>query len=335
MSLKKLLPYLLFIALVFGWYLFTHLHTQQTQTNVNVPGANTNLILYEQPDAGHQPLVDAIGSARQEVLVEVYLLSDKQIIQALEDAKSRGVDVKVMMEEHPFGGGGLNQKTKAQLDASGISTEWSNPTFKLTHEKSITIDTHETFILSQNLTASAFTKNREYDVLDTNPTDVSEVRTIFIDDWERKPYSPTQNTNIIESPDTSRQALITLITRATSSIDAETEDIGDMQMIDLLSQKAKTIPVKLIVPTLKQLASNKDALDTLSAAGVQVKTISTPYMHAKMIVSDGNKAYTGSINFSTQSMDRNRELGIIMTQLDDLKILQNTFESDWNEATAY
>ena len=54
-----------------------------------------------------------------------------------------------------------------------------------------------------------------------------------------------------------------------------------------------------------------------------------------MILSDDDKAYVGSINFSTQSMDQNRELGIILTQPDDLQILKTTFENDWNRATLF
>ena len=100
--------------------------------------------------------------------------------------------------------------------------------------------------------------------LDTNPPDVTEVRTIFIDDWERKAFTPPQNSNLIESPDNSRAALTTLINGATSSIDAETEDIGDTQLVQDLSEKAKTLPVKLIVPTLSQLESNKTALEELT-----------------------------------------------------------------------
>ncbi len=333
MSPKKILSYLTLLFFVFGWYFLAHTHPQQT--NVHVLGANTNLTLYEEPDAGHQPILDAIHAAQKEILVEVYLLSDKQIIQALVDATSRGVDVKVMMEQHPFGSGSLNEKSKEQLDASGISTEWSNPTFTLTHEKSITIDGSETFILSQNLTASAFTKNREHDVLDTNPQDVTEVRTIFYDDWEKKPFSPPQNTSIIESPDTSRTVLVALVTGATKSLDAETEDIDDDQLISAFCDRAKIITVRLLTPTLSQLSSNKNSLTKLSSCGVEVKTISSPYMHAKMLVSDNTKAYIGSINFSTQSMDQNRELGIILTVPDDIETLENTFEKDWDNATTY
>jgi cardiolipin synthase len=332
-SLKKILPTLILVLLVYGWYFFVHQTSHPSK--LNVLGASTNLQLYVQPETGTQPLVDAIDSAQKEVLVEVYLLSDKPIINALEDAKSRGVDVKVMMEEHPVSGGSLNNKTKLALDAAGVTTEWSDPSFALTHEKSITIDGSETFVLSQNLTASAFSKNREYDILDTNPPDVTEVRTIFIDDWERKSFAPPQNSNLIESPDNSRAALATLINGATDSIDAETEDIDDNQLIQDLSDKAKTLKVRLIVPTISQLESNKTALQELSSAGVQVRTISSPYMHAKMILSDENKAYIGSINFSTQSMDENRELGIIFTQADDLQTLNATFETDWDRATPF
>jgi phosphatidylserine/phosphatidylglycerophosphate/cardiolipin synthase-like enzyme len=56
-------------------------------------------------------------------------------------------------------------------------------------------------------------------------------------------------------------------------------------------------------------------------------------MHAKMIISDDKKAYIGSINFSTQSMDKNRELGIILTQQDIIQTISTTFQKDWNTAT--
>jgi phosphatidylserine/phosphatidylglycerophosphate/cardiolipin synthase-like enzyme len=57
-------------------------------------------------------------------------------------------------------------------------------------------------------------------------------------------------------------------------------------------------------------------------------------MHAKMILSDDTKAYIGSINFSAQSMDENRELGIILTQADSIQKLTTTFETDWESAKA-
>jgi hypothetical protein len=71
--LKKFLPMLILIVLVYGWYFF--IHQESHPSKLSVLGASTNLILYVQPETGHQPLLDAINSAQKEVLVEVYLIT--------------------------------------------------------------------------------------------------------------------------------------------------------------------------------------------------------------------------------------------------------------------
>lgn len=332
-ALKKYLPLLLLLIIVYAWFFLEHLPQQPKK--LNVLGASTNITLFVQPDTGRQPLLDAIANAQKEIDVEVYLLSDKQIIAALEDAHQRGVLVNVMMEQHPFGGGNLNIKTEKELDSHGVNTQWSSPSFALTHEKTMIIDNAEVFILSQNLTASSFSKNREYDIVDTSPQDVAEIKTIFKDDWEHSPFTPPTSSDIIESPDNSRGALTTLILSAQNSIDAETENIDDDSLINSFCDKAKKITVRILTPTLSQLSANQDELQKLSDCGVRVKNISSPYMHAKMIIEDSTKAYIGSINFSTQSMDRNREVGIILTESNTLQTLEATFEKDWAKAFVF
>ena len=96
--------------------LTTHLPVQHKK--LDVLGAKTNTTLFVEPDAGRTPIIDAIDSAQKEVLVEVYLLSDKSVINALDKAKNRGVSVKVMLEEHPFGGGSLNSRTASSSSGS-------------------------------------------------------------------------------------------------------------------------------------------------------------------------------------------------------------------------
>ena len=57
------------------------------------------------------------------------------------------------------------------------------------------------------------------------------------------------------------------------------------------------------------------AFAQLEAAGVHVvlypDTSSALYIHAKVIDVDSTKAFVGSENFSTASLDYNRELGLI------------------------
>jgi hypothetical protein len=59
------------------------------------------------------------------------------------------------------------------------------------------------------------------------------------------------------------------------------------------------------------------AFSKLEASGVHVvlyaDTASTLYIHAKVIEVDGARAFVGSENFSTASLDYNRELGLVTT----------------------
>lgn len=333
--MKKFFTTLSLMAIVYVWFFISQIVLKPKPLPIS--GANSNLTLYVQPAAGRDPILNVLNQARSEILVEVYILSDKEIISALEKAKDRGVKVAVMLEQHPYGGGGnLNPKAKEELTKAGVAVEWANSAFSLTHEKGIVIDGTSAFVMTQNLTASAFTKNREYDVLDNNKQDVSEMRTVFMDDWERKDFQKTiQNDSLLESPNTSRAGLTTLIDKASKEVDLETEDIDDDQIISLLSRKQKTSRVRLLVPALSQVGSNKPSLLRLVSSGVEVRTIKSPYMHAKLILTDAKKAYVGSINLSKQSIDQNRELGMMLTQSDAIGTLVSTFESDWNSGSAF
>ncbi len=132
--------------LVYGWFYISQNIIKPH--GENVLGADTNVSVIVQPESGEIPIVNAIDNAKSEVLVEVYLLSDKKVIESLINAKKRRVDVKVMLEKHPFGGGNINITTNETLDSAGVSTEWSNPKYSLTHEKAIIVDKNLLFVLS-------------------------------------------------------------------------------------------------------------------------------------------------------------------------------------------
>ena len=331
--MKKVISTLFLVLLVYSWFFI--FHTPPKPTPKQVLGESNNITLFIEPDSGRKPILDAINSAKYEILVEVYLLSDKEIINSLIAARSRGVAVNVILEEHPFGGGGLNPKTKTELLAKGIAVKWSNPEFALTHEKALIIDNSSVFILSQNLAESSFSKNREFDLLDKNQADVDEVRKIFLADWQRSSYAAGGDLAILESPDNSRSVLTSLINSAKSEIEIEVEVIDDREVEDALAAKAKIIPVKLILPKLSQIDSNKEAMNELTKENVKVKTLGSPYVHGKTILIDDTKAYLGSVNLTSASMDDNRELGIVVSDSVVVKELDTTFTKDWDVATIY
>jgi phosphatidylserine/phosphatidylglycerophosphate/cardiolipin synthase-like enzyme len=327
-SLRRILPLLLLILSVYLWYFLTRVIPAAQPITVNT--ANSNVSLFVEPESGRNPIINEIENAKHEILLEVYLLSDEEIINSLKRARMRGLDVRVMTEEHPFGGGS-NKKDMDELSDSGVRTKWTNPSYTLTHEKTIVIDGKEVFILNQNLTKSAFTKNREYDILDGNPEDVNTVKTIFLDDWERKGFNSPATSSLVVSPVTSRKILSALISKSSKSLDIEIEDIDDSKITDIIVQEARKETVRVIIPSLSQISSNSKAINILKSGGVQVKQLSSPYIHAKLILSDNRTAYVGSVNFSAQSMDENREVGIILSNEKILHTLRQTFETDWDK----
>lgn len=328
---RKKFLLLILIALVYVSYFLTHGTTQPTQPHVL--SAQSNIFLFTQPEDGRQTLLSEINNAKTEILLEVYMLSDKQIIQALLAAKERGVSEKVILEKHPFGGGNINDKTYQELTADGVPVTWSSPSYALTHEKAMIIDNKEVFVLNQNLTAASFIKNREYDILDANPEDVKEARDIFFADTNRIPVTLSQS-HLLVSPENSRATLIGLIKSTTAHIFIEMEILDDKQIIEELSKKAATIPVEIIIPDTQTVGANIVSAAILQKAGVQVRTVKNPYIHAKLLITD-TTAYIGSINFSSDSMDRNRELGILLTDQQIVGKLLSDFTADWDNAIVF
>jgi cardiolipin synthase A/B len=311
----------------------------QCQSNCTTGSGAQGVRVFVEPDAGESVVVNAISDARKSVWLEIYLLSDTKVIHALEDAANHGIDVRVMLEPHPFGGGTSPSRTLDQLKAAGIKAQYSDPDFALTHEKGMIIDGNTAYIMTSNFTRSAlggysgssYLSNREYDIIDTNTKDVQAVIAIFNADWNHT-TAQFNDPNLVVSPVNSRNDFNTLISSAHHTLLIEAEEMNDDAIEQALvnaAQHGVRVEVILPAPHGSQSDSNSQGIGTIKQGGVQVKEDSKLYMHAKIIVVDGKTAFVGSENISTQSLDRNRELGIIVSDAGVLSTLQNTFQKDW------
>jgi phosphatidylserine/phosphatidylglycerophosphate/cardiolipin synthase-like enzyme len=311
----------------------------QCQSNCTTGSGAQGVRVFVEPDAGESVVVNAISDAHKSVWLEIYLLSDTKVIHALEDAANHGIDVRVMLEPHPFGGGTSPSRTLDQLKAAGIKAQYSDPDFALTHEKGMIIDGNTAYIMTSNFTRSAlggysgssYLSNREYDIIDTNAKDVQAVIAIFNADWNHT-TAQFNDPNLVVSPVNSRNDFNTLISSAHHTLLIEAEEMYDDAIEQALvnaAQHGVRIEVILPAPHGSQSDSNSQGIDTIKQGGVQVKEDPKLYMHAKIIVVDGKTAFVGSENISTQSLDRNRELGIIVSDAGVLSTLQNTLQKDW------
>jgi phosphatidylserine/phosphatidylglycerophosphate/cardiolipin synthase-like enzyme len=295
--------------------------------------------VFVEPDDGEQVITNAIRSAQKSIWLEIYILSDRNVIRTLEEASNRGLDVRVMLEPRPFGGGTSPAKTMDALTAAGIKAQPTNPGFSLTHEKGMLIDGTTAYIMTSNFSRSALGgssgssgyRNREYGIIDTNSQDVEAIAAIFMADWN---HSTVQfnDPNLVVSPINSRNDFTTLINSAHSTLLIEAEEMNDSDIEQALTNAAQHgVYIEVILPAAQGTSgdSNSQGIATIKQGGVQIREDAQLYMHAKIIIVDGRIAFIGSENISTQSLDQNRELGIIVSDPSVLNKLQTTFQSDW------
>ena len=297
--------------------------------------------VFVEPDAGEAPILHAIEGANVSLDVEVYLLTDRSVTNALEDAAARGVNVRVLLEPHPFGQGTVSaQKIIESLVAAGVHAQAADPAYYYTHAKFLIVDAATLYVLTANLSRSGLGgssagANREYGAITTNPGDVAEARAIFAADWSRGPTPNLTDPRLVVSPVNARVTIMALIASAHTALDVEDEEMVDAASEEaLIAASRRGVRVEVVLPAPSSGSSSSGDVSRLLSGGVGVRYLGAPYVHAKLIMADGAVAFVGSENFSATSLDQNRELGIIIGDRQALATLGATFTQDWSLGSA-
>ncbi|WP_407658598.1 putative Ig domain-containing protein [Kitasatospora acidiphila] len=138
------------------------------------------------------------------------------------------------------------------------------------------------------------------------------------------------------SPTDSQTQLLNLINGAQHSLDVEEEEFGDTALVNaIVADAQRGVAVRVVAENTS--GSYTTQLNQVTAAGGKVTTYSSStgyYIHAKAIVSDYGtstaKAFAGSENFSDNSLNHNRELGIILSDSGVVSGLESAITADFN-----
>lgn len=295
--------------------------------------------LFVEPDDGQAPVLDAIAGAQTQVDVAVYMLSSPEVIGALAEAHARGVAVRVLLEPAPYNPSNpnfplpTNRRAFEELTAAGVKIRYIKPRFKYLHQKTLIIDKQTAIIMTANLSRAAFESNREYGLINRSVSDVSEIQEMFEADWANKEFTP-QDPDLVVSPVNARSRLKSFISRAKRSVVVQVEVLGDPEISKTLGARVKAgIDVRVQLAQFDSGTTNARELAELQAAGVKkVRFLRKPMIHSKLIVVDGEAAYLGSVNLTTNSLDNNRELGVIIREAPLVKKLVKVANGDWSES---
>jgi cardiolipin synthase len=308
--------------------------TGTTGTTTTPTGTTPTLIT--EPDQGLTPIYNYLQSATKSIDMTMYALQDTQAEDLLGDEAAKGITVRVILD------GSSNEKTNNTpaynyLSAHGVQVVWSNPAYTYTHEKSIVVDDTSVAIMTLNLQSQYYSTSRDFAVIDHDASDVKAVEAVFNADFKDASITPSDGDDLVWSPTDSQTQLLALINNASSSLVVENEEMDDTDITNALASAAKRgVDVEVIMTD--DDGDYDSEFNTLTAAGVHVVTYAESaslYIHAKVILADGKRAFIGSENFSNTSLNENRELGLITTNSAILSSLQSTLASDYSGATPY
>ncbi len=294
-------------------------------------------MLFIEPQAGVAPIVNLINHAQHTLNVGVYYMTDQPILRAIQAAKSRGVDVRVIIEGKPYGMKSWQvQKEEKAIESTGATLHLAPYRFTFHgsqwafyHAKYIASG-HEAEIGNPNFAWSDFHNSRNYFYITKNPTVVKAVNAVFNADWNNQHAPAWTHQVLVLSPGTSVHQIDQAINQ-NGPIDIEDEEVGPYgPTLDAIA--AKGALARVIMPSNINRQDRQDA-QFLMQHGVKVRLMPKKpiYLHAKLIV--GNAiAYIGSENLTETSLEKNRELGLLLNGR-DIAPLQTQFNQDWSIST--
>jgi phosphatidylserine/phosphatidylglycerophosphate/cardiolipin synthase-like enzyme len=311
---------------------------QPTPTPTPTPGSAEYTLLTE-PDQGLTAIYNLLSSAKKSIDMTMYELSDTKVTSLLSTAAASGVVVRVILDQN-------NEKANNTtafnyLEANKVSVHWANPAYSCTHQKTITVDGTMSAIMTLNLTPQDYTTTRDFAVLTNNTADIAAIEATFNADFTNATITPPTGQNLVWSPTNSRSALLALINGAAKSLLISQEEMEDPGIESALqSALGRGVSLTLVQENLKGAYSS--VLTKLKTAGAKIAIFSSRtgyYIHAKTVLADYDtpqaSLFAGSENFSTPSLDKNRELGLIFSDPACMAGVEAAITADYNNGTKF
>jgi len=271
--------------------------------------------------------LNSFNSTQQNLDLRTYEFTQKDFKTSLKTLAEKGVNVRIIIEDKKF------QQYQNTLKVLSQHYSWyKNIQLKsdkqmgteYVHAKVNLIDSG--FIIqTANLTHTSFAKNREHFFQSYDTWIRTSLHTIFEKDraWEKismKDIHP----NLVVCNINCRGVIEQLLGSAKESIIIQTQYITDDAIRNILRTKKSLPELKLLV------ADTDDNNELINYFGNDfARKFKQYYNHTKMILIDHKTLLLGSMNLSATSLDKNREIWIILLNTWIISQFSDQFIQDW------
>jgi len=256
-----------------------------------MPATREYLVI--EPARRRRAVLGVIRFARRRLVLSIFRCDDAPVLQALAGASARGVAVSAIVTARARAATRDLDRVCDWLTARGIEVRRSGAPAKY-HAKYVVADERVGLVTSLNYTAKCFTRTCDFLLITRDPAVVSGLTALFDADWAGQPASLTvaQRERLIVGPDGDPRARV-------------------QGLLHDARQQIRLLDTKLTDPAIRR------ALDDRRDAGVEVeiarrRTLRPLRAHGKLLLIDDRAALVGSLALSPTSLDRRRELAIVL-----------------------
>lgn len=274
-----------------------------------------------------------IGGAHTRVLVEVYELARRDLVNGIWAARRRGLDVRVITDPTVV----ASRRSAAELDRLGVP-ERAYPVDDARHQidhLKLLIADGEAVVGGMNWGAHS-DRNHDY-VLETRiPAEIERLVAIFEQDWtlaggRPAPLAPLRSEVGQTAPgEEIRVMLLAALTAARSRVLAEVYTLTDPEVIaNLAAAHRRGADVRVLLDPNQPY--NRRGFDVLKASGVEVRWYPVPrgaLLHAKIGLFDRGLVL-GSANWTLSGLGVNHELDIETEDPHAVAAYGSRFDTDW------
>jgi phosphatidylserine/phosphatidylglycerophosphate/cardiolipin synthase-like enzyme len=276
--------------------------------------------LIVQPEAGVNPVVKAIKTARKTIDVVIFRFDRTEIEKALAAAVQRGVVVRAQIAHTNRGGEARLRKLEQRLLEYGVTVSRSADDLLRYHAKFMIVDGKMLHLFGFNFTKLDIDGSRSFAISTRDGKAVAEASKLFEADLNRQPFSSGKS-HLVVSPENARAMLTSFITGAKKELAIYDTKVQDPLMIKLLKERAaKGVKIR-IVGSMK----GKDP-------GIAERKLATMRLHVRAIVRDGKNAFVGSQSLRKDELENRREVGLIINNPTVAQKILSVFEVDWEDS---
>lgn len=276
--------------------------------------------LLVQPEAGLEPILDALNKAKKSIQILIFRLDRPEIEKALVEAVERGVSVQALVAYTNRGGDKVLRRFEMRLLEKGITVTRTSDDLVRYHGKMFIIDKKELHLLAFNFTHLDISLSRSFAIVTQDKKLVAEAVKLFECDAKRLTYE-AGNDDFVVSPVNAREQLTDFIKGAKKQLLMYEMKISDQDFVKLLTEKiSQGVDVRVIGNTSAKGSS-------LPARKLGMR------LHARAILRDGRSAFVGSQSLRKLELEARREIGVIVHEPKIVKQMTDIFDKDWSSAT--